>query len=326
MNQRILLFTLACLVAQAGSTRLGRAHAQGRSTGDIAAGRSHFEKGVEYFQDGDLKAASIEFKRAYIASPNYRVLYNLGQVSYELRDYAEAQRYFQRYLTDGAGEIEGSRKREVEATVAKLSGRIATIVLSCNVKGAELSVDDVVVGKSPMSQPVRVSAGTRRISAAVSGRPRSTRVVEAAGGDTLVVQLDVAPPSEETPPSQSLSPESVAKSKGPGAELWLGIGAGALAVGAGVIGILASGDAGKYRDAIQRKTTPQEVDSLHDRATTKALVTDILLGAAVVTATIAVVIGLQGKGETKPSPSDRDTARTRLDIGAGSLRLTNHFE
>ena len=327
MTKRLRMFAVACLLAWAGSTHLPRAQAQGKTAGDVGAGRSHFEKGVEYFQDGDLRAALIEFKRAYVASPNYRVLYNLGQVCAELREYAEAQRYFQRYLTDGAGEIDPGRKREVEGTLVKLAGRIATLVLSCNVQGAEISIDDVVVGKSPMSEPVRVSAGTRRISALISGRPRVTRVVEAAGGDTLVVQLDLTEPLPvEGGAAERTTQEPAANSGGPGAELWVGLGAGALAIGAGVMAYLASVDAGHYRDAVRRKTTPDELEFLHDRATTKALVTDILLGATAVTATVAIVLALQGDGKEAPATARDPEPQTELSLGAGSLQLTHRFQ
>src|SRR5262245_54716328 len=79
------------------------------------AGRGHFDRGVDYYRDGNINAALIEFKRAYEAAPNYRVLFNLGQVANALNDYVEAQRYFQRYLQDGGAEIDAERRAEVNA-------------------------------------------------------------------------------------------------------------------------------------------------------------------------------------------------------------------
>jgi tetratricopeptide (TPR) repeat protein len=326
MTIRGLLFTLGCCALLIGPIGRERARAQAGETGDVDAGRSHFDRGVEYVQDGDLRAALIEFKRAYLASPNYRVLYNLGQVCNELREYTEAQRYFESYLSDGADEIQPARKREVEALLAKLSGRIATLVLSSNVAGAELFVDDVSVGKSPLTGPVRVSTGTRRVSAAISGRPRITRVVEAAGGDTLPVRLEFAPnPADAAHSVQNSAPDSNRKSDGAGPVLWLGISTGVLAVGAGVMSYLAARDSANYQDAVRRKTTPQELDQLDNSATTKALVADILLGATVVAGAATLVFALKDNGTRETESNRNHRASAHLTIGVGALSLSGGF-
>ena len=61
------------------------------STPATEQARAHFQRGVDYYTEGDLAAALVEFERAYALQPAYRLLYNLGQVTYELRDYAAAE-------------------------------------------------------------------------------------------------------------------------------------------------------------------------------------------------------------------------------------------
>jgi hypothetical protein len=332
MRVRALALTLGFFLGLAGLGVHERASAQdARANTDVDTGRSHFKAGVDYYRDGDLTTALIEFKRAYASAPNYRVLYNLGQVSNEMRDYVEAQRYFQRYLTEGAGEVDGARKQEVENYLVKIAGRIATIVLSANLEGADLYVDDVLVGKSPMGEPVRVSAGTRRLSAAISGRTRVTQVTEAAGGDTLVVKLEFAPPSKnDQDVAQYAAPGATAPAPGIQPAVWLGIASGALAVGTGVMGFLAYSDSSSYQDKLTHKTTATELQSLHDGAKTKALVTDILLGATVVSTAITVYVALQGRHPDQAPSAGNDrakvpAARTEVSLGAGSVGLTSHF-
>ena len=303
----------------------GLARAQDAAGSNPESGRNHFNSGVEYYRDGDLKGALIEFKRAYAASPNFRVLYNLGQVSSELRDYVEAQRYFQRYLRDGGGDIDPSRRREVESSIAKLSGRIATVVVSCNLEGAEVFVDDVSVGRTPLDQPLKLSVGTRRISAAISGSRRVTKVVDAGGGETVFVQLELAPAPAAvaaTTDQPGRARETTASSK-PSTALWIGIGAGALAVGAGVMGSLAAIDGAKYRDAIHRRSTADEIDSLHSRAATKALITDILLGATAVAATVTLVVALNegSSDDVAPESREHESASAWLTVGPGAVSV-----
>jgi len=323
MTTRALQYTwalgslLVCLLG--GSAVAG---AQAEASGSIEASRDHFNRGVEYVQDGDLKGALIEFKRAYAAAANYRVLYNLGQVENELRNYTEAQAYFQRYLKDGGDDIPAARRREVEALIAKLAGRIATLTIRSNVSGAEVFVDGVSVGKTPLAGPIRVSTGSRVLSAAASGKPRITQMVEAAGGESLAVQLrfPLERPEPQRADFSASSPRRAEESTGVHPAVWLGIGSGALAVGAGVMAYLASRDAAKYDEAVQRKTTARELDELDSRARTKALVTDILLGATVVSTAITVIVATQVSG--KPDTQDR----AQLSIGPGSISVRGTFQ
>jgi hypothetical protein len=308
------------------------ARAESATIDDVATSHEHFNRGVEYVHDGDLKGALIEFKRAYAVSPNYRVLYNLGQVANALGRYTEAQDYFQRYLNDGQEEVTTDRKRDVEAHLSKLAGRIATLVLSTNVAGAEIYVDEVSVGTSPLNGPVKVSSGTRTIAAISNGRPRVSQVIDVAGGDTVALQLSFAQGSELTPsptplPSTiSSQPQRASEAHRGNPALWLGITSGALLVGAGVMGYLTIRDAQNYDDAVARKTSARELEDLDSRASTKALVTDVLLGATVIATGITVLVALSGNTERREATAKKKPEHgTKVSLGIGSLSLRGAF-
>src|SRR6476469_8681525 len=97
--------------------------------------RAHFQKGIEDYADGDFQAALIELERAYALKPTYRLLYNLGQVAYELRDYTATERYFMQYLAEGKDEIPADRRAEVEQDLARVRARIASVRLTTNQRG-----------------------------------------------------------------------------------------------------------------------------------------------------------------------------------------------
>jgi len=306
------------------------AHAESATIDDVATSHEHFNRGVEYVHDGDLKGALIEFKRAYAVSPNYRVLYNLGQVANALGRYTEAQDYFQRYLNDGQEEVSSERKRDVEGHLTKLAGRIATLVLSANVAGAEIFVDDVSVGTSPLQGAVKVSSGTRTIAAVTSGRPRVSQVIDVAGGDTVALQLsfpqsdDLTPAPAPLPSAASNQPLRAAEAHSGNPALWLGITSGALLVGAGVMGYLTIQDAASYDDAVARKTSVRELEDLDSRASTKALVTDVLLGATVIATGITVLVALSGNGRERREPTAQKPG-AKVAFGVGSLSLHGAF-
>lgn len=319
MQRAAVLLTLVVSLAAVGGANAQATPkpAAGMSPTEVA--RGHFRLAIDSFHDGDLDTALIEFKRAYAAQPNYRILYNLGQVSQELRDYPAAERYYVQYLKDGEGQLEGARKQEVEYELAKVRVRIASIHVTCNVRGAEIFIDDVSVGHTPFSEPVRVSTGQRRVTGRAPGFVPFTQVVDAAGGETLEVSLDLVAAvsgSSEAVAERSSNPADESTHVRPLA-LGLLIGTGALAVGAGVTAVLAANEAADYRQTLTRKTSTKELHALSDGAKTKALVCDVLLGATLVAGVAsALVIWRMGLS------AHEDVA---LSAGPGSVRVSGSF-
>src|SRR5262249_30048128 len=111
---------------------------------------SHFQRGVVLYNEADYRGALVEFKRAYEVSPAVAVLYNIGQTSFQLQDYANALHMFERYLAEGGG----PHKAEVEGSVATLRTRVGKIDVTTTAQGCDIAIDDEPVGKSPLPKPV----------------------------------------------------------------------------------------------------------------------------------------------------------------------------
>ena len=77
--------------------------------------------------------------------PTYKILYNLGQVSYQRHDYASALRYFRQYLEEGGAAIPGP-PLEVASDVVRLEGRVGKLEVKTIEPGAEILIDDVSSG------------------------------------------------------------------------------------------------------------------------------------------------------------------------------------
>ncbi|MDP3179171.1 MAG: hypothetical protein Q8M76_14785, partial [Spirochaetaceae bacterium] len=163
-------------------------------------GRTHFVRGVALFKDADFRAALIEFKRAYEIAPSYRVQYNIGQTCLELQDYGGALGAFQRYLSEGEKEIPPPRRKEVEKEVARLSALVAHVRVQVNKEGADITIDDLSVGKSPLPQTLVVGAGRHKFSATLSPLAPTTKVIDIASGDDLEVKLELVEPLPVTVP------------------------------------------------------------------------------------------------------------------------------
>jgi hypothetical protein len=189
----------------------------------------HFERGVRLYEEQDWRAALIEFERAYALIARFQVLFNVAQCRYQLQDYAGALSAFERYLADGGSKVsEGDRDR-VRTTIEDLRGRVAQVRVEADVSGAEITVDDVLAGTTPLSAPVVVSEGRRKIAASKPGREPVTRVVDVAGRDSIAVKL-VLPPLAASGPTLATKPPKGGKSIAPAIAAF-GLGAAGIGVG-----------------------------------------------------------------------------------------------
>jgi tetratricopeptide (TPR) repeat protein len=281
-------------------------------TSSVDQATTHFERGVEFYEDGDYRAALLEFQRAYALQHAYQLLYNLGQVSAELRDYARAEQYFRRYLREGIGAISPERRSEVEAELTRLKARVGALRIRTNLSGVEIHVDDRLVEHAETG-PVRVSAGQRHVVAEKPGYLAVQRDVDVLGGEEQTLSLVFGPPIAQTPraPIERQSSASTLP--------WItGIGSAALLLGAGAVGYWAYTDASAYRTELDRSTTQSELDRLSSQSHTEALIADILLGTAIAGAAATVILLLTAdSGEAPPAA----VTTPRLGLGTRGLQL-----
>lgn len=190
----------------------------------------HFERGVKLYEEQDWRSALIEFERAYSISPHYSVLYNIGQCRYQLQDYAGSLTAFETYLATGGGEESAEQQQRVKATLDALRGRVAQVVVVADVDGAEITVDDVVVGTTPLASPVVVSEGRRKIVASKVGRKAVSRYVDVAGRDSADVSFHLEPAESAAAPIVVARASQKGHSMAPAVVLF-GFAAAAIGVG-----------------------------------------------------------------------------------------------
>jgi hypothetical protein len=284
--------------------------------------KGHFQRGVQLFRESDFRAALVEFQRAFEMSKNYKVLFNIGQTQHELQDYAGALRSFQRYLEGGGAEIEAGRRAQVDDDLKKLQARVARLEIKSNAEGAEVLIDDVVVGKTPLKDPVLVSIGRRKVALQKGGQVSAARFVDLAGGDSIAVTVDLGdggaarPPGPLAPPPQPLPPPPSRTG------MWASLAVtGVLLAGTAVTGALALGahsDAEKTLGTLGVKAA--DVEAAHSKVKTLALVTDIFGGAAIAMAGVTIILGVTGgKGEPEAPRAARLTLGPRGVMVGGSF-------
>jgi hypothetical protein len=226
----------------------------------------HFSRGVSLYGEADYRAALVEFERAYELAPNPAVLYNIGQTHFQLQSYAAALLTFERYLAEAPA---GARHRaDVEQAVETLRARVGKLAIATTPPGAEILIDDEVVGTTPLPQPVLVSIGRRRVVAQLPGQPAQARLIDVAAGDTATVQLTFALPTAVVPAERAARDWSRVG--------WITTAAlGAAAVTAGTLAFFSARDLDRERD-----TFPAEGLSSKSTRTTALSITADAVGAA----------------------------------------------
>lgn len=297
--------------------------------------KARYGKANELAEEGDFASALIEFKRSYEAVPNFNVLYNIGQIHYQLSDYANALRVLQQYLDDGGKRIVPARRESVEKDIEKLKLRVATVTVKINTKDAEVRVDDLVVDVPPNGQ-ITVSAGKRRFEVSKQGYKSVSRVEEVAGQEAKELTFELSQeatvinnPDESKPPIIIMgegpkTPPPPPPKGAPVIPIVLWSITGVTAIGTAVTGGLALSSDGTATD-LKREPgrTEMEIEDQTRATATYALVSDILLATTLVGATAATIFTVIEVSDESDASAPK--AEARLKVGPLGLSLEGSF-
>jgi len=289
------------------------------ATDASAQARGCFQRGLELFDERDLDGAMVEFRRAYELAKSYRILFNLGQVAAEKHDYAAALEFFGRYLRDGAGRIPEERLRAVEEEMTKFRQRVGQIEVAGAGKDAEILVDDESAGRAPLSAPLTVNVGRRRVTIRTKDGVSDPKFVDVPSGERVQVDFKQAPAgrTKRVPSvsSASLSQETIdlttrpatraRGSNGLGTGAWLAwTMTGLCAAGALTSGLLAYSWQQDLRN--QRASYPVTQEALANQQTKvrkAGWVTDGLAAGTAVFAAISLTLTFHGSRDKSVSLS-----------------------
>jgi PEGA domain-containing protein len=284
----IFLIAMVSLLLEGGLVPV--AHAEPPTASSVKEAGKHFQRGVTLYNEADYRAALVEFRRAFEIAPNAAVLYNIGQTFYQLQNYASALSTLERYLSESGATA--AHRREVEQTIETLQARVGKVAVTTNVADCEVTIDDELVGRTPLSEPVLVSIGRRKVTAMRAGRPPETRFVDVAAGDTVKLTMSLGE-SDAAPPTTKSPKPAVARSSGKGLVTagWVTTGVlGAGAITAGVVAFLASRDLKDARDTFP--ASHDDLTSKSSRVSRFSTIADIAGIAAVVAGGITLTLSL----------------------------------
>lgn len=174
-----------------------------------AAAREYFNRGVDAYENERFGEAAEAFAEAYRLSPAFVVLYNIGQVNVALGKAVEAVDAYEQYLKEGASTIAPELRRKVEGEIQQQLARIGTVLVRTSPEQAEIRLDGRVIGKTPLAQPVRVTAGPHTIEAMLADHATKVREINVAGRTATTIEITLEAVGARVDASRPAAPSSV---------------------------------------------------------------------------------------------------------------------
>lgn len=158
-------------------------------TGDAKA---EYEAGKLLYQDGDYKNALAKFQKAQELSSDARLSWNIAACEKNLRRYTRVLAAVERYQREGGALLTDQDRLDAEDLARTVRTLVSTIKLTVDEPGADVFVDDEKVATSPLTAPLLVDAGARKIRVVKPGYKEVVKTEQVAGATemALVVKLE----------------------------------------------------------------------------------------------------------------------------------------
>jgi hypothetical protein len=153
--------------------------------------KSDYEAGRILFNDGDTAGALVKFQRAFEESGDIRLLWNVAVCEKNLRHYANVLRLLTRYRDEGRRVIAPEQASQVEEILQTVRLLISTVHLYVSQDGATVFVDNTEIGKTPLTEPLLLDLGTRRIRLEKAGYRSHEVTQDFTGNSEVSIHVDM---------------------------------------------------------------------------------------------------------------------------------------
>jgi hypothetical protein len=313
--------------------------AQGASAGETEVvitekARAHFKAGVNLLQDPDgarYEEAYAQFKAAYAESPSWKILNNFGITAMKLEKDGEAIDAFRGYLDGGGDQISEDERAQTTRDLETLEASVVTVTIKASPEGVKL-VDERITNQGGNvvnhyateggEVTLRVRPGNHKITAKLPGYDDAVFEFNAPAASTHEHTFLLEKPKDSGGKVGSGPEDTGAATHRPvPVSVWISASVtGALVGGAVGTGIVALGKNSKYDDA--NTAGEQNREDLRDQVKTFNLVTDVLIGGAVVGGIVTTVLYV-----TRPSVPKESALRFEPLVGPqiAALSLRGKF-
>lgn len=180
-----------------------------RSNADPEHVRDLLTRGTEALSANRNEEARSLLAEAYRLRRSYDVAAALGQAEIELAHYRDAAEHLDFAIREfPPGE---SRKllKQLQDAFAGAKSHVATLRVSVNQPGCEVTLDGALVGTSPLSNDLFVEPGVHALGARVGTGSAVERSLGTTAGKEYAVELTLNPKAAALPPSAAAPNDTV---------------------------------------------------------------------------------------------------------------------
>jgi hypothetical protein len=199
--------------------------------------------GLQLREQGMEREALAEFTRAWEMGHTPRARAQMALAEQALGEWVAAFEHMTEALDARTDPWIASRRSVLEEAFAVIRGRVGQLEVESDPVGAEVSIDGVVRGSTPLAHPIALVAGSHVVEARMQGRLAVSRSVSVHADEVHREALVLAPMAAVVAPASSAPAASPApvvdradrENVGPGAGPWVVMAAGAAALALGTV-------------------------------------------------------------------------------------------
>lgn len=159
--------------------------------------QSDYQAAKLLYADGDFAGASLKFKQAFEASKDVRLLWNMAACEKNLRHYSKVYKLVERYVELGGSTLTDSDKKDAADLLDAMKSYISKVKITVNEGDATITIDDEVVGMSPLTETVLLDMGARRVRVSKPGFTEYAETIQVQGASDLPLNIKLVKETHE---------------------------------------------------------------------------------------------------------------------------------
>ena len=175
--RRCLLLVLLALVTVASVPA-----AAGPPSTAVKQARVKFRKGTKLYKRGMYLAALEQFRAAQKLYPSFKIDLNIAGTLQALGRLAEAATSYERFILQSSS-APAAFITSARAQLAKLKQQLASVSVSSPVRGADVSINGVTIGSTPLDMPHYLKPGSVALVVQKRGALFFSRKLQLKAGD-----------------------------------------------------------------------------------------------------------------------------------------------
>ena len=190
--------------------------------------KGDYDAGKILFEDGDFQTSRIKFQAAYDLTRDARLLWNVAVCQKNERHYAKALATLARYVQDGGDLLSTGDRRDAEELSKAITPFTSAATFHVSEDGAQLWVDDELLGTTPIPKPIAVDLGPRKVRAKKDGFRVFEKEIAVGGMATVTIEVAMERQSGHldlrVAPNASVAIDGKEIGKGPAVDVDLPVG------------------------------------------------------------------------------------------------------